>query len=70
MILSDDVGSLPLPNGLNEDTYTAAYFRAVEKIGQGMALTIDPLLNKIFNPVCREVMRSKLETGLDIVIYP
>jgi 5-methyltetrahydropteroyltriglutamate--homocysteine methyltransferase len=69
-ILSDDVGSLPLPTGLDIKTYTMAYFRAIELIGQGTTLLNDPLLNHTFIKICREVMRNKLKTGLDVVNYP
>lgn len=69
-ILSDDLGSLPLPNKVDTKSYTTAYFHAVEKIGRGIELAKDPSLNKTFNKVCRETMRSKLETGLDVVTYP
>ncbi len=69
-ILSDDNGSLPLPNEIDKQTYTTAYFRAIEALGNGENLSKDPLLNKIFNEVCREAMERKLETGLDVVNYP
>ncbi len=69
-ILSDDLGSLPLPDEVDKKTYTKAYFHAVETIGQGIELTKEPSLNKTFNKTCREAMRSKLESGLDIVTYP
>lgn len=70
MILSDDVGSLPLPERINGSTYVNAYFRAVELLGHGMEPINDPLLNKTFNEICCETMRHKLATGLDIATYP
>ncbi len=69
-ILSDDLGSLPLPNEVDKKTYTKAYFHAIETIGQGIELDKYSSLNKTFNKICREAMRSKLETGLDIITYP
>ena len=69
-ILSDDNGSLPLPNEIDKQTYTTAYFRAIEALGNGEELSKDPMLNNIFNKVCREAMVCKLETGLDVVNYP
>ncbi|MFQ6124156.1 MAG: hypothetical protein ACE5R6_06045 [Candidatus Heimdallarchaeota archaeon] len=70
IILSDDLGSIPLPNDVNKNTYTTGYFHAVEKIGQGSELTNDSSSHIAFNKICRETMRGKLETGLDIVTYP
>ncbi|MFX0209390.1 MAG: hypothetical protein ACFFDT_25625 [Candidatus Hodarchaeota archaeon] len=69
-ILSDDLGSLPLPDDVDKNTFTTAYFHAVKTIGQGIELEKDPSLSKTFNKVCRETMRRKLETGLDVVTYP
>jgi len=47
-----------------------AYFRAIELIGHGIELNHDSLQNSTFNKICREVMKNKLETGLDVVNYP
>lgn len=68
-LLVDDIGSFPLPNGVNRENFSAAYHAARETLKNRQPIE-DPLVQKNFSEVILESFRKKLQTGLDVVNYP
>jgi 5-methyltetrahydropteroyltriglutamate--homocysteine methyltransferase len=66
----DDVGSFPLPGGVNRETFNKAYQLAREAIISGSDVRKDELLLKNFWKVTVDSFRLKLLSGLDVVTYP
>jgi 5-methyltetrahydropteroyltriglutamate--homocysteine methyltransferase len=68
--LIDDVGSFPLPNHIDRNSFNNAYAIAREAIIQGKDLRKDEFLWHNFYQVIVDSSRRKIESGLDIVAYP
>jgi len=68
--LIDDVGSFPLPAGVNRELFVQAYLKARDVIVSGQDPTVDVFLQKNFCQVVVDSFRKKLSCGLDIVTFP
>jgi 5-methyltetrahydropteroyltriglutamate--homocysteine methyltransferase len=68
--LVDDIGSFPLPPGVNRETFSKAYQLAREAIADGRDIRKDEFLRKNFCEVTLDAFRKKLRSGLDVVTYP
>ena len=68
--LIDDIGSFPLPLGVNRETFDKAYQRAREAIINGSDIRKDAFLLKNFCEVTLDSFRKKIRSGLDVVNYP
>jgi 5-methyltetrahydropteroyltriglutamate--homocysteine methyltransferase len=68
--LIDDIGSFPLPFGVNRETFDKAYQRAREAIINGSDVRKDAFLLKNFCEVTLDSFRKKIRSGLDVVNYP
>ena len=68
--LIDDIGSFPLPTGVNRETFSKAYQVAREALVDGRDLRKDEFLLKNFCEVTLDAFRKKLLSGLDVVNYP
>jgi 5-methyltetrahydropteroyltriglutamate--homocysteine methyltransferase len=68
--LVDDIGSFPLPPGVNRETFSKAYQLAREAIADGRDIQKDEFLQKNFCEVTLDAFRKKLRSGLDVVTYP
>ncbi len=68
--LVDDVGSFPLPQNGDRETYNLAYRAAREAIANGADPSKDDYLKKNFSDIVLESYRKKLQTGLDVVNFP
>jgi 5-methyltetrahydropteroyltriglutamate--homocysteine methyltransferase len=66
----DDVGSFPLPAGVNRGTFNKAYQLAREAIISGGDIRKDEFLLKNFCEVTLDSFKKKLVSGLDAVNYP
>jgi 5-methyltetrahydropteroyltriglutamate--homocysteine methyltransferase len=66
----DDVGSFPLPAGVNRETFNKAYQLAREAIISGSDVRKDEFLLKNFCEVTLDSFKKKLFSGLDVVNYP
>jgi len=66
----DDIGSFPLPVGVNRETFNKAYQRAREAIADGRDARKDEFLLKNFCQVTLDSFKKKLLSGLDVVNYP
>jgi 5-methyltetrahydropteroyltriglutamate--homocysteine methyltransferase len=68
--LIDDVGSFPLPLGLNRGTFDRAYCLAREAFVNGRDPRLDEFLLKNFCAVTLDAFMKKCRAGLDVVNYP
>jgi 5-methyltetrahydropteroyltriglutamate--homocysteine methyltransferase len=68
--LVDDIGSFPLPLGVNRETFNKAYQLAREAIADGRDVRKDEFLLKNFCEVTLDAFRKKLASGLDVATYP
>jgi 5-methyltetrahydropteroyltriglutamate--homocysteine methyltransferase len=68
--LVDDVGSFPLPPGVNRETFNKAYQLAREAIINGRDIKKDEFLLKNFCAVTLDSFKKKICSGLDVVNYP
>ena len=66
----DDIGSFPLPTGVNRETFNKAYQLAREAIISGSDIRKDEFLLKNFCEVTLDSFKKKLLSGLDMVNYP
>jgi 5-methyltetrahydropteroyltriglutamate--homocysteine methyltransferase len=66
----DDIGSFPLPTGVNRETFNKAYQVAREALVDGRDLRKDEFILKNFCEVTLDAFRKKLLSGLDVVNYP
>lgn len=66
----DDVGSYPLPRGVDRNAFGKAYRTAREDFLNGKDPRKDQFANDNFCDVTIEAFRQKCLTGLDIVNYP
>jgi 5-methyltetrahydropteroyltriglutamate--homocysteine methyltransferase len=66
----DDVGSFPLPTGVNRETFNKAYQLAREAIISGSDLRKDEFILKNFCEVTLGSFKKKLLSGLDVANYP
>ena len=66
----DDIGSFPLPAGVNRETFNKAYQLAREAIADGRDARKDEFLRKNFCEVTLDSFKKKLFSGLDVVNYP
>jgi len=65
----DDVGSFPLPDYVDRETFDKAYAAAKEAIRNREKLSGNRLL-ETFNRVILESFKKKLRAGLDVANYP
>jgi 5-methyltetrahydropteroyltriglutamate--homocysteine methyltransferase len=68
--LIDDIGSFPLPLGVNRETFEKAYQLAREAIINGSDIRKDDFLLKNFCSVTLNSFKTKIRSGLDVVNYP
>ncbi len=68
--LVDDIGSFPLPQGVDREAFERAYRRAREAIVKGEDYRGDPFVEENFCRVTLESFRLKLRAGLDVTNYP
>jgi len=68
--LVDDVGSFPLPLGVNRETFNKAYQLARDAIIHGRDIRKDDFLLKNFCAVTLDSFKKKISVGLDVVNYP
>jgi 5-methyltetrahydropteroyltriglutamate--homocysteine methyltransferase len=68
--LVDDIGSFPLPQNVDRETFSKAYRAAREALGNGRNLSEDAFLRENFRDVTLDSFKKKLHTGLDVVNYP
>ncbi|MDR2203396.1 MAG: hypothetical protein LBE76_03680 [Nitrososphaerota archaeon] len=68
--LIDDVGSFPLPKGVNRETFAQAYLKTREAILNNQDPLADEFLQKNFCQVVVDSFRQKLLCGLDVVTFP
>jgi 5-methyltetrahydropteroyltriglutamate--homocysteine methyltransferase len=66
----DDIGSFPLPTGVNRETFNKAYQLAREAIVDGRDVRKDEFLRKNFCEVTLDAFKKKILSGLDVVNYP
>jgi len=68
--LVDDIGSFPLPQRVDRESFSKAYQLARENIIQGKDITEDDFLNINFVTVVLDSFRKKIASGLDVVNFP
>jgi len=68
--LVDDVGSFPLPNGIDRENFANAYRGAREEIAKGKDPRKNEFLKINFCDTVLESFRRKLRAKLDVVNYP
>lgn len=68
--LIDDIGSFPLPLGVNRETFDKAYQLAREAILNGRDIRKDDFILKNFCAVTVDSFKKKIRSGLDAVNYP
>ena len=69
-ILIDDIGSFPLPEDLDRQTFDQAYKLARQKVINGEDISKDDFLHNNFSRVVVDSFRKKCVTGLDVINYP
>ena len=69
-ILVDDIGSFPLPVGLDRETFNRAYKLAREAYAKGTDIREDEFVWENFGKVTLNAFKMKLQTGLDVANYP
>jgi len=68
--LIDDVGSFPLPQNVNRETFEKAYRLAREAFIHGRDPRKDEFLQQNFCAVTLDAFKKKWRTGLDVINYP
>jgi 5-methyltetrahydropteroyltriglutamate--homocysteine methyltransferase len=68
--LVDDVGSFPLPSGVNRETFNKAYQLARETIINGRDIKKNDFLLENFCEVTLDSFKKKVLSGLDVINYP
>jgi 5-methyltetrahydropteroyltriglutamate--homocysteine methyltransferase len=68
--LIDDVGSFPLPQNVNRETFEKAYRLAREAFIHGRDPIKDEFLQTNFCEVTLDAFKKKWLTGLDVINYP
>ncbi|MCW3996643.1 MAG: hypothetical protein NWE98_10925 [Candidatus Bathyarchaeota archaeon] len=68
--LIDDIGSFPLPTGVNREAFAKAYRQTRETILNGKDPTLDETLQRNFCSVVIDSFRRKVACGLDVVNFP
>ncbi|MDR0797734.1 MAG: hypothetical protein LBE70_03330 [Nitrososphaerota archaeon] len=68
--LIDDVGSFPLPKGVNREIFARAYMKTREYIINKQDPISDEFTQKNFCQVIVDSFRKKMECGLDVVNFP
>ncbi len=68
--LVDDIGSFPLPETVDRETFNKAYRAAREALSSGKDPSEDEFLRKNFRDVTLDSFKKKIQTGLDVVNYP
>ncbi|MGD6811056.1 MAG: hypothetical protein ACQCN3_15285 [Candidatus Bathyarchaeia archaeon] len=68
--LIDDVGSFPLPTGVNRNTFADAYLKTRAAIINGQDPTADEFTQKNFCQPVVDSFRKKLQCGLDVINFP
>ena len=68
--LVDDIGSFPLPTGIDREVFSKAYALARDAYAKGACIRDDAFLWANFGKVTVDAFRKKLQTGLDVVNYP
>lgn len=68
--LVDDIGSFPLPSGVNRETFAQAYLKTREAIINGKDPTADEFLQQNFCQIVIDSFRRKVACGLDVVNFP
>ena len=68
--LIDDIGSYPLPLGIDRDTYNKAYRSAREAMTDGRDFREDEFIRNNFCNVTIDSFKRKMGAGLDIVNSP
>jgi len=68
--LVDDIGSFPLPLGVNRETYNKAYQLAREALVDGRDIRKDEFTRANFYDVTINSFKNKIRTGLDVVNSP
>lgn len=68
--LVDDVGSFPLPVGVDRESFSKAYQLAREAMLQGKDITKDDYLRNNFCSIVLDSFKKKIVSGLDVVNFP
>ncbi|HLN88724.1 MAG TPA: hypothetical protein VK253_01530 [Candidatus Binatia bacterium] len=68
--LVDDIGSFPLPAGIERETYSRAYELAREAIFKHEDPSKDEFIRKNFCSVVVDSFRKKIACGLDVANFP
>jgi len=68
--LVDDVGSFPLPDSVDRQTYSKARNMAGRAIVEGKSLADDEFVRNNFCQVVAGSFRMKCDSGLDVASYP
>ena len=68
--LIDDIGSFPLPLGVDRETFEKAYQLARQAIINGSDIRKDDFLVKNFCSITLNSFKKKIRSGLDVVNYP
>jgi len=68
--LVDDVGSFPLPQNVDRETFNKAYRASREAIAKGTDLSKEEFLRKNFSEVVLDSFKKKLQAGLDVPNFP
>jgi 5-methyltetrahydropteroyltriglutamate--homocysteine methyltransferase len=68
--LIDDVGSFPLPQGVDRETFAQAYLKTRDAIINNQNPLADEFMQKNFCRVIVDSFRKKLSCGLDFVNFP
>jgi 5-methyltetrahydropteroyltriglutamate--homocysteine methyltransferase len=68
--LVDDIGSFPLPQGVESESFSKAYRLAREMIFQGKDISKDEYLKENFCQVVLDSFKKKVASGLDVVNFP
>lgn len=66
----DDIGSFPLPNHVNRESFNRAYVSAREAIANRKDIKKDQFLLNNFYQTIVDSFRKKLDSGLSIATYP
>jgi len=69
-VLIDDVGSFPLPQGIDRETYNKAYRLARKAMTGGKDASSDEFIRKNFYEVTINSFKKKIRAGLDVVNSP
>jgi len=68
--LVDDIGSFPLPTGVNRETYNKAYQLARNALVDGRDVRKDEFIRTNFYNVTINSFKRKIHTGLDVINSP